>query len=147
MYSKRIRGFLTLAALLVVSSCATLPTGPSVLVLPAPGKPLGVFQAEEMTCRQWAGQQIGMSAQDVANQNTATGAVVGTAVGAGAGALIGAASGNAGAGAAIGAGVGAGAGTAVVLTSHGPQIRLLRGARLSLQLEQAVEVRVPVIRS
>ena len=112
MFSKRIRGVLTLVALLVVSGCATLPTGPSVLVLPAPGKPLGMFQAEEMTCRQWAGQQIGMSVQDTANQNTATGAVVGTAVGAGAGALIGAASGNAGAGAAIGAGSGLLVGTA-----------------------------------
>jgi hypothetical protein len=112
MSIKRMRRLLTLLALLVLSGCATLPTGPSVLVLPTPGKHLDQFQAEDMTCRQWAGQQIGMSAQDTANQNTATGAVVGTAIGAGAGALLGAASGHAGAGAAIGAGSGLLVGTA-----------------------------------
>jgi OmpA family protein len=113
MFSKRLRRYVTLLALLVLSGCATIPSGPSVLVLPAPGKALDQFQAEDMICRQWSGQQIGMSAQDTANQNTATGAVVGTAVGAGAGALLGAASGHAGAGAAIGAGSGLLVGTAV----------------------------------
>lgn len=112
MFIKRMQRHMTLLAVLVLSACATMPTGPGVLVLPAPGKPLDLFQAEDMICRQWAGQQIGMSAQDTANQNTATGAVVGTAIGAGAGALLGAASGNAGAGAAIGAGSGLLVGTA-----------------------------------
>ncbi len=112
MFIKRMRRYMTLVAILVVSGCATLPSGPSVLVLPAPGKSLERFQAEELTCRQWAGQQIGISAQDTINQNTATGAVVGTAIGAGAGALLGAASGHPGAGAAIGAGSGLLVGTA-----------------------------------
>lgn len=112
MFIKRMRRHLTLLAILLVSGCATLPTGPSVLVLPAPGKHLEQFQVEDMICRQWAGQQLGMSAQDTANQNTATGAVVGTAIGAGAGALLGAASGHPGAGAAIGAGSGLLVGTA-----------------------------------
>lgn len=112
MIIKRMQRYMTLVAILVVSGCATLPSGPSVLVLPAPGKSLERFQAEEFTCRQWAGQQIGISAQDTTNQNTATGAVVGTAIGAGAGALLGAASGHPGAGAAIGAGSGLLVGTA-----------------------------------
>jgi hypothetical protein len=112
MFIKRVQRYMTLAAILVASGCATLPTGPSVLVLPSPGKPIERFQAEDMTCRQWAGQQIGMSAQDITNQNTATGAVVGTAIGAGAGALLGAASGHPGVGAAIGAGSGLLVGTA-----------------------------------
>ena len=30
--------------LLALSGCATLPTGPSVMVLPAPGKPFEVFR-------------------------------------------------------------------------------------------------------
>jgi hypothetical protein len=47
-------------------------------------------------------------------------------------------------GAAIGATIGGGGGTAVVLTSRGPQIRLERGATLSLPLEQDVDVRVPI---
>jgi len=89
-----------------------MPAGPSVLVMPAPGKTIESFQVEDMTCRQWAGQQIGISAQDTLNKNTVSGAAAGTAIGAGAGALIGAASGHAGAGAAIGAGSGLLVGTA-----------------------------------
>lgn len=103
---------IVLLSLLALGGCATLPAGPSVLVLPSQGKSFEQFQTEDLLCRQWAGQQIGLSAQEVTNQNTATGAVVGTAIGAGAGALIGAASGDAGAGAAIGAGTGLLFGTA-----------------------------------
>jgi len=112
MAIKWIPGRMSVLSLLVLSGCATLPSGPSVLVLPGQGKPFERFQVDDMICRQWAGKQIGMSAQDIANQNTATGAVVGTAVGAGAGALLGAASGDAGTGAAIGAGTGLLVGTA-----------------------------------
>ncbi|MBK5276090.1 MAG: glycine zipper family protein [Desulfuromonadales bacterium] len=106
MITTTMRKFVLLSALLVLSGCVTVPTGPSVMVLPSPGKQMDQFQVEDATCRQWAGQQIGMSVQDTVNQNTATGAVVGTVIGAGAGALIGAASGNPGVGAAIGAGSG-----------------------------------------
>ncbi|HTF99599.1 MAG TPA: YMGG-like glycine zipper-containing protein [Nitrospirota bacterium] len=99
-------------AILALVGCVTVPTGPSVMVLPPQGKPFDVFRAEDASCRQWARQQIGLSPQEVANQNTIQGAAVGTAVGAGLGAAIGAASGRAGAGAAIGAGTGLLAGTA-----------------------------------
>lgn len=88
---------------LIISGCATIPTGPSVMVFPPPGKSFEQFQADDAICRRWAAQQIGLSPQEVANQNTATGAVVGTAVGAGLGAAIGSVSGSAGVGAAIGA--------------------------------------------
>src|ERR1700681_668008 len=91
-----------LLLLLVLSGCATLPTGPSVRVLPAQGKPFETFQTEDATCRQWAGQHLG-SAQQTYESNVATGAVAGTAIGAGLGAALGSASGHAGAGAAIGA--------------------------------------------
>ena len=111
----RTRCFLGLSVLsaLALSGCATLPTGPSVMVLPASGKPFEVFQADDSVCRQWAGQQIGLSPQETVNQNTAAGAVIGTLIGAGLGAAIGAASGNPGLGAAIGAGSGLLGGTAV----------------------------------
>jgi hypothetical protein len=99
-------------ALFMISGCATIPTGPSVRVLPGPGKPFEQFQADDAVCRQWAAQQIGISPQESVNRSTATGAVVGTAIGAGAGALIGAAAGHPGAGAAIGAGSGLLVGTA-----------------------------------
>ncbi|SEM14046.1 Glycine-zipper containing OmpA-like membrane domain-containing protein [Syntrophus gentianae] len=98
--------------LLLLSGCATVPTGPSVMVLPPPNKPFEQFQAEDAVCRQWAAQQIGLSPQEAVNQNVAAGAIVGTAVGAGLGAAIGSASGHAGTGAAIGAGSGLLVGTA-----------------------------------
>lgn len=105
------RSFLLLTALLLMVGCATVPTGPNVMVLPTPGKPLEVFQAEDATCRYWASQQIGVSPQQVANQNTAAGAVAGTVIGAGLGAAIGAATGDPGLGAGLGAASGLAAGT------------------------------------
>ena len=105
------RNFLLIPLFLVLAGCATLPTGPSVMVLPDQGKPFEVFQAEDANCRRWASQQIGLSPQETVNQNTAAGAVVGTVVGAGLGAAIGAVSGNPGMGAAVGAGSGLVGGT------------------------------------
>jgi hypothetical protein len=101
-----------LLMLLALSGCATLPTGPSVMVLPAPGKPFEVFQSEDAACRKWAERQVGQSPQGNYNENATSGAAVGTILGAGVGALLGAASGHAGAGAAIGAGSGLLLGTA-----------------------------------
>ncbi len=101
-----------LLALAVLSGCATLPSGPSVMVLPGEGKTFAEFQADDANCRQWARQQIGISPQERADQTTVSGAVAGTVIGAGLGAAIGAASGNPGAGAAIGAGSGLLLGTA-----------------------------------
>lgn len=103
---KQMRKSMSIMLLLVLSGCVTLPTGPSVRVLPGAGKTFEQFQAEEQICRQWAGQMLGIPPQAISDQNTVTGAAVGTAVGAGLGAAIGAASGHAGAGAAIGAGSG-----------------------------------------
>jgi hypothetical protein len=98
--------------LLTLAGCATVPSGPSVRVMPTPGKSFEQFRAEDATCRQWAGQQTGMTPQETINQNAVTGAAVGTAIGAGVGAAIGAASGHPGTGAAIGAGSGLLVGTA-----------------------------------
>ena len=36
-----------LLGIALLSACASVPTGPSVLALPAVGKPMDVFQAEE----------------------------------------------------------------------------------------------------
>jgi hypothetical protein len=89
--------------LIALSACATIPTGPSVMVAPAPGKPFELFKQEDASCRRWAEQQIGLTPQEAIDQNTATGAITGTAIGAGLGALMGSSSGHAGAGALIGA--------------------------------------------
>jgi outer membrane lipoprotein SlyB len=109
---KRTQRILTVVVLLVVTGCATLPTGPSVRVLPTPGKTFEKFLAEDSECRHWASQMIGQSPQETADRNTVTGAVLGTALGAGVGAALGAVSGDAGTGAAIGAGTGLLFGTA-----------------------------------
>jgi hypothetical protein len=108
------RYFLVFMALIVLTAtgCATMPIGPSVMVLPPQGKSFEQFQAEDAMCRQWAAQQIGLSPQEAVNQNTAAGAVAGTAIGAGVGAAIGSAAGHVGSGAAIGAASGLLIGTA-----------------------------------
>ena len=111
MMNRKIIIFLFLA-LLVLGGCATLPKGPSVMVLPPPGKPFEQFQADDAICRQWAAQQIGQSPQETVNQNTAAGAVAGTVIGAGLGAAIGSTTGDMGSGAAIGAASGLLLGTA-----------------------------------
>jgi hypothetical protein len=110
--SKPSKKVMSLLFLFAVAGCATMPTGPSVRVLPAPGKSFEQFMAEDDVCRQWASRQLGESPQETANQGTARSAAVGTALGAGAGALIGAAAGSPGAGAAIGGGSGLLLGTA-----------------------------------
>jgi hypothetical protein len=50
-------------------------------------------------------------------------------------------------GAAIGTAVGGGGGAAVVLATPGDEIRLARGAELTLVLDQPIEVRVPITKS
>ena len=110
---KFLHRFLCVGTAVALSGCATIPTGPSVRVMPTPGKPFEQFMAEDAICRKWAEQSIGVTPQEVQNQNTASGAAIGTLAGAGVGALLGAASGNPGAGAAIGAGTGLFVGTAI----------------------------------
>ena len=97
----------------LLSGCATVPQGPSVMVLPGSTKSFEQFQVDDAACRQWASHQIGTTADRTATDSTVGGAVIGTLVGAAAGAALGAAAGNAGVGAAAGAGVGLLGGTAV----------------------------------
>ncbi len=107
------RSFLLLIAMVVLAGCATAPTRPTVMVLPAPGKPFEVFQSDDDACRQWAEQQIGESPDAAGNRTLAGGATIGTIIGAALGALIGSTYGHAGTGAAIGAGTGLVGGAAV----------------------------------
>jgi hypothetical protein len=103
-----------LAVVLVATGCASLPTGPSVTVLPGTGRPFDQFQADDASCRGFASQQIGGTTTTQAGaDNVASGAAVGTLLGAAAGAAIGAVAGNPGLGAAAGAGFGLFSGTAV----------------------------------
>ena len=102
-----------LVALVALSACATVPTGPSMMALPGTGKNFDQFQFDDGTCRQWAERQIGTTPDQNAAANTVGGAVVGTLLGAALGAAIGAAAGSPATGAAVGAGAGLFGGTAV----------------------------------
>jgi hypothetical protein len=112
---------LPLATLTLLTACATVPSGPSVMVLPGQGKGFDQFQSDDYSCRSWATQQTGgANASDISTRNTVGGAAIGTLLGAAAGAALGAAGGSAGTGAAVGAGVGLLGGTAVGASASSP---------------------------
>ena len=88
--------------LLLLAGCTTIPTGPSMLVLPGTGKSFDQFQADDAVCRQFAYQQVGgMTPERATIDSGVRSAAVGTAIGAAAGAAI-----DGGHGAATGAGAG-----------------------------------------
>ena len=98
-----------LAALLLLGACATIPNGPSVMVMPGAGKSFDQFRADDADCRQYAlGQIGGASANDAAVANGVASAAIGAGIGALAGAAMG---GHQGAG--VGAGMGLLAGSAI----------------------------------
>src|SRR3989442_6173877 len=105
-------GVLALVFTVSLGACATVPLGPSVMVLPGTGKSFDQFQADDAVCRQWASVQTGTTPQQAAGSSTAKSGVLGTLLGAGLGAAIGAATGHPGVGAAVGAGRGLLAGAA-----------------------------------
>ena len=100
-------------ASLFVGACATVPSGPSVMVLPGTGKDFNQFQIDDANCRQFAQQQVGTTVNQEGARSTATSAAVGTVIGAALGAAIGAAAGSPATGAAVGAGSGLFGGTLV----------------------------------
>ncbi len=81
--------------------------GPTVPVMPAPGKPFEAFQADQALCTQFASEQVQGGSQQSNTEQIGIG-VIGTLLGAGLGAALGG-----GQGAAVGAGFGALGGTAV----------------------------------
>jgi outer membrane lipoprotein SlyB len=103
----------TVVVSLLMGACASVPKGPTVMVLPGTGKSFEQFQADDAVCRQFASQQTGTSVDETGAKNTVTGAAVGTVLGAALGAAIGAAAGSPATGAAVGAGAGLLGGTAV----------------------------------
>jgi Glycine-zipper domain len=104
---------LLIAIGLLVTGCASVPTGPSVMALPGAGKNFEQFQTDNAACRDWAGQQAGVGTKQASTGSTVTGAAVGTVLGAAVGAALGAAARSPATGAAVGAGVGLLGGTAV----------------------------------
>lgn len=97
-----MRSSLFLLSSLLLAACTTVPTGPSMLVLPGTGKSFDQFRVDDMTCRQYAQAQIGgTNPNQAAVSSGVISAAVGTALGAAAGAAI-----NGGHGAGVGAGTG-----------------------------------------
>ncbi len=82
--------------------CASVPNGPSVAVMPAPGKPFDLFAAEDRECRQYAEQSIGKPVNEAATDSELKSIAVGTAIGVAAGVLGSDSSRGAGPGAAAG---------------------------------------------
>ncbi len=93
---------------LALSACATQPLGPTVTVMPEPGKPFPAFAEDDAVCKSFASTQVA-GAPNQANGAVIGSAVVGTLLGAGLGAAIGGGQG-AGIGAASGALLGTGVG-------------------------------------
>lgn len=92
-----------LTGLTVLAGCqVAMPTGPSVAIMPASGKPFEVFQNDNALCMQYAHDQIGTNLEHAGQTEVAAGAVTGAVVGAAAGAAMGGNSRSAGAGAGAG---------------------------------------------
>lgn len=111
------RGLLAAAALLL-TACATVPTGPSTSAMPGTRKGWDQFQADDSTCRGFAANRAGVPGESAAAAGFGS-AAVGTILGAAVGGLLGGSD-----GAAVGAGMGlftggvVGAGNAQVAASE-----------------------------
>lgn len=105
---------LPLIALALLAGCVTVPSGPSVMVLPGDGRTFDQFRYDDMDCRNYASSQVGgASADQVAADSAVKSAVLGTVIGAAAGGALGGHRGaatGAGAGLVVGSVAGAGAG-------------------------------------
>jgi hypothetical protein len=89
-----------LVTALALTACTTVPTSPSVAVMPGNGKSFDQFNQDDVVCRQYAYNQNAGAAQ-AGNDKAVESGVVGTLIGAAAGAAIGGRN-----GAAVGAGGG-----------------------------------------
>jgi len=69
----------------LLAGCATVPTGPEVLVLPGAGKTFEQFREEDAVCRHYAQDRVGttpgQAAADSVARSAGTGALVGAAAG------------------------------------------------------------------
>jgi hypothetical protein len=97
---------------MALAGCVSMPSGPSVMVLPGSGKSFEQFRGDDFECREYAFAQSGGKSPDKAGTDAGVNtAAVGAVVGAAAGAAIGRSGHAAAAGAGIGTAGGALAGT------------------------------------
>jgi len=116
---KSISSGVALVAVVGLTACVTVPSGPSVMVLPGSHKTFDQFQADGYSCQAYAQQTVGLPPGQVAADAATSNAVAGTLIGAAAGAAIGSVTGRAGPGAAIGAGTGLLLGSAAGSNAYG----------------------------
>ncbi len=109
---------LSVGVLTALAGCAAPPMGPTIPVMPGPGKSFESFQIDQNNCKMFASDQV-RGQTDAVNQRAVTTGVLTTVIGAGLGAAVGSAYGNAGAGAAIGAAAGVGTGAAIGASNTG----------------------------
>lgn len=133
-----------MAAILLVSGCASTPTHPMVQVVPPATKPFDVFRADQIACEDYAHSQVAGEAES-ANGKAVGAALLGAALGAG----IGAAAGG-GHGAGVGAAIGGGAGTVVGASNsshdeHSLQVRY-DNAYAACMSSKGNIVQAPVVR-
>lgn len=80
----RFRLWPLLSGVLLVG-CATVPSGPGVVVLPEAGKTFEQFREEDAVCRQYAKDKVGAIPEQAAAESVARSAGTGALVGAAAG--------------------------------------------------------------
>ncbi len=97
-----------IGAVVALTGCVTVPTGPTYSAMPGSRKSIDQFQFDDTSCRQYSVQATGGTPGDAAASAAVGGAVVGTILGAAVGGLLGG-----GEGARVGAGLGLFGGTAV----------------------------------
>jgi hypothetical protein len=107
------RGVVALAAMsAVLAGCAQTPLGPTVQVMPGPGKSFEAFQSDQSDCKGYAAGQVRGQAE-ASNQRAVGAALLTTLLGAGLGAASGSAWDAAGQGAGVGTAAGAATGAAI----------------------------------
>ncbi len=130
---RRQKFSLALVGLLALGACAVaLPSAPTVLAVPGPGKTLEAFQQDDLACRQYASEHVSYAQAQAASQSATGNAILGTGIGAAIGALLGAAAHEPGAGAALGAG-----GGLLVGGSSGASVAQASSAGLQRQYDMA----------
>ena len=95
--------YLLLLAPFMITACSSVPTGPSVNVMPGPNASFEQFKADDQTCRDYALDRVGDEPSSYETKTAIKNAAITTAIGAIAGAAF-------DHGHARGAAVGAGAG-------------------------------------
>ena len=69
---RRSHSRLALGGVLILAACAQTPMGPTIQVMPGPGKSFANFQSDQAVCRQFADQAVSDQAQGANLRGLAT---------------------------------------------------------------------------